>query len=108
MTAHRVDLRIESRSGDPLGRVLVGIPEEQFLQLIARFPEQGFSGQNPKVNEAIRDGITEGEKEKIAEYLGIPLTHAAFEFNPFCRFIDEAKEPPLFESNGKKFWISQT
>jgi hypothetical protein len=50
---------------------VLGIPEEQFLELIARFPEKGFSGQNPKVNEAARDGVTEWEKKQNAEHLGI-------------------------------------
>jgi hypothetical protein len=105
MTTHKVDLSIELASGNPLGSVVVGIPEEQFLELNAKFPPRGFAGQNPKVNEAIKDSITEEEKNQIAEHLGIRHTHFTFEFKAACRFIDEAKEKPSFESNGKKFWV---
>jgi hypothetical protein len=47
--------------GNPLGSAMVGIPEEQFLELNAKFPPRGFAGQNPKVNEAIKESITEEE-----------------------------------------------
>ena len=96
----------ELASGNPLGSVMVGIPEEQFLELKAKFPSRGFAGQNPKVNEAIKESITEEEKTEIAEHLGIRHTHFSFEFKAARHFIDEANERPSFESNGKKFWIS--
>ena len=82
---------------------MVGIPEEQFLELNAKFPSRGFAGQNPKVNEAIKESITEEEKTEIAEHLGIRHTHFTFEFKAARHFIDEANERPSFESNGKKF-----
>jgi hypothetical protein len=104
MTAHKVELSVESASGTPVGSVVVGISEEQFLKLKADFPDIGFSGQNPKVNEAIGDGITETEKKQIAEHLGFLYQNFTLQFKTICRFIDEAKERSSFESNGKKFW----
>jgi hypothetical protein len=105
MNGWKIPLLIESASGYLPVSVVVGIPQEQFLELIARFPEKGWSGQNPKVNEAIRDGITDAEKKKIAALLRILHANFTFVFDTYPRFIDEAKQQPVFESNGKKFWI---
>jgi hypothetical protein len=107
MTAHKIELRIESPSSEKLfGFVVIGIPENQLLELIAKFPDAPFTGQNPKVNEAIKEGITKEEREPIAKHLGLrPNTEFKFEFQGFLRYLDEAKEKPSFESNGKKFWI---
>jgi hypothetical protein len=106
MTAHKVDLSIESASGNHLGSVVVGIPEEQFLKFKTDFSDIGFMGQNPKLNKAIRDSLTKQEKEQIANHLGIQNMRFALTLKSSSRPVDEAKEKPSFESNGKKFWIS--
>jgi hypothetical protein len=104
--AHKVELRIESPFSEKLfGSVVIGIPENQFFELIAKFPAISFTGQNPKVNEAIKEGITKEERERIAKHLGLrPNTEFKFEFQGILRYLDEAKEKPSFESNGKKLW----
>jgi hypothetical protein len=107
LSAHKIELRIESPSGDKLfGSVVIGIPENQFLELIAKFPAVSFTGQNPKVNEAIKEGITKEERGRMAKDLGFPAdTEPKFEFQGMLRYIDEARETPSFESSGRKFWI---
>jgi hypothetical protein len=86
--------------------VEIGIPENQFLELIAKFPAVGFTGPNPKVDEAIKEGITKEERGRIAKHLGLrPNTEFKFEFQGILRYVDKAKEKPSFESNGKEFWI---
>ena len=106
-SAHKIELQIVSPSGEPLGLVIVGIPEDQFLKLKAEFPDKGFSGQRPKVNQAIKEGITKQEKDHIAKHPGLPgNTKLKFQFEGIPRsYVDEAKEKPSFESHGKKFWI---
>jgi hypothetical protein len=93
----------ERASGNPLGSVMVGIPEEQFLELNAKFPPRGFARQNPKVNEAIKESITEEEKTEIAEHLGIRHTRFTFEFKAARHFIDEANERPSSKAMAKSF-----
>lgn len=107
MTAHKIELRIESPSGGKvLGYVVIGISESRFLDLKNKFPDEGFKGQNPKVNEAIKEGITEDEKRQIAQHLGIwSNANFKFEFQTITRYVDEAKQHATFESNGKKFWV---
>jgi hypothetical protein len=106
-SAYKIEFRVESLSGEKLfGFVVVGIPENQFLELKAKFPDVGFKGQNPKVNEAIKEDITKEEKDRITKKLA---NHSGMEskFIPegISRYLDEAREKPSFESNGKKFWI---
>lgn len=107
MTAHKIELRLESASSEKLfGSVVIGLLENQFLELIAEFPDVRFTAQNPKVNEAVKEGITKEESERIAKHLGLrPNTELKFEFQGMLRHLDEDKEKPEFESNGKKFWI---
>lgn len=109
MTAYKIDLRLEPPSGwKPFGHVVIGIPEKQFLELKARFPDEGFKGQSPKVDQAIKEGITDNEREQIANHLGLrPNTQLRFEFQTIVGYVDEAKQKPQFENNGKKFWIFQ-
>ena len=86
------------------------MPEDQFLKLKAEFPDRQWSGQDPRVDQAIRDGITEDEKRRIADELGLQ-PWIEFQFNvrtPGPRYVDETKENPSFEVNGKKFWIFNT
>ena len=106
-SAHKVEVLIRSLSGKHLGFVVIGIPEDQFLELKAKFPEKGFSGQDPRVNEAIEESVTEEERERIAIHLKQPHnTKLRFElFGGILHVVDEAKENPAFESNGKKFWV---
>jgi hypothetical protein len=47
----------------------VGIPECQFLELKAKFPDEGFKGQNPKLKQAVKQDITKEEREQIIEHL---------------------------------------
>ena len=106
-SAHKTELRVESPSGELVyGFVVVGIPESQFLELKAKFPDEGFKGQNPRLKESVKQDITKEEREQIAEYLRLrPDTEPKFECETIVRYLDEAKEIPRFESNGKKFWI---
>jgi hypothetical protein len=62
------------------------------------FPDRQWSGQDPRVNEAINNGVTKTERKQIAVRL---------ELRPWDEFklVDETKELPTFENNGKKFWI---
>ena len=108
--AHKTELRVESASGEVVfGFVVVGIPESQFLELKAKFPNEGFKGfkgQNPKLKQAVKQDITKEEREHIIEHLRLrPDAEAKFECEAIVRYLDEAKEQPRFESNGKKFWI---
>ena len=106
-SAHKIELRVESPSGKKVfGFVIIGIPENQFLELKAKFPDEGFKGINPRLNEAIKQDITKEENERIAEHLSLrPNTESKFECERILRYLDETKEKPRFESNGKKFWI---
>ncbi len=62
VVAHKTEIVVLSLSGEKRGYVVIGIPEEQFRELNAKFPPQSpFAGQNPKVNEAIKDGISEAD-----------------------------------------------
>ena len=105
--AHKTELRVESPSGEVVfGFVVIGISENQFLELKAQFPDEGFKGQNPKLKEAVKQDITKEEREQIAEHLRLKSgTEPRFECETIVRYLDEAKEQPRFESNGKKFWI---
>jgi hypothetical protein len=106
VTAHKIDLVIKALFGGVFGHVVIGIPENQFLELKAKFPDEGFKGQNPKVNETIKEAITKDERELITKHLGLPFgIKFEFQFLAICRYIDEANEKPSFESNGKKFWV---
>ena len=106
MATHKVDLRIEFPAGTPIGNVVVGIPEDQFLELKDKVPDKEWSGRDPRVNEAIKDGITKEETERIAAHLRLPAdTKLTLQFEGMSRYVDEAKEKPSFESSGKKFWI---
>ena len=105
--AHKTELRVESPSGEVVfGFVVIGISENQFLELKAKFPDEGFKKQNPRLKEAIKQDITKEEREQIIEHLRLrPDAEAKFESEAIVRYLDEAKEQPRFESNRKKFWI---
>ena len=107
MTAYEIGLYVEPVSGrKPFGHVVIGIPENQFLELKADCPDQGFKGQNPKVAQAIKEGITKDEREWMLLHLGLrPGTECRFTSQGIVPYIDEAKEKPHFERNGKKFWV---
>jgi hypothetical protein len=107
---HTVDgmplpLLIKSGSGYLPVTVMVEIPAEQFSEIIAKFPNpHPFRGQDPRVNEAIRDGITDEEKKQVGALLRIWHTNFTFVFDTIPRPpVDQAK--PDLEINGKKFWI---
>ena len=79
--AYKTELRVESPSGAVVfGFVVVGIPESQFLELEARFPDECFKGQNPRLKEAVKQDITKQEREQIAEHLRLePDTELKFD-----------------------------
>jgi hypothetical protein len=88
--------------------VVIGIPEEQFRELNAKFPPQSpFAGQNPKVNEAIKDGISDEEADHIRRHLNLQRsTKLKFTFEGIAQhLVDEAKRKPSFVLNGKSFWV---
>src|SRR5215475_11786070 len=95
-SAHKTELRVESISGEMLfGFVVVAIPESQFLELKAKFPDEGFKGQNPRVKEAVKQGITKEEREQIIEHLRLRHdTEPKFECETIVRYLDEGKEKP--------------
>jgi len=107
-SAHKIELLVLPLSGFvPLGYVVVGVPEEEMRKLKTEFPDRQWSGQDPRVNEAIKDGVTDEERKQIAVHLQLrPSDEFKLEFRtPGSRYIDESKEMPTFEKNGKKFWI---
>jgi|SRR5271165_5555233 len=108
LSAHKLEFLVQPLSGLELyGYVVIRIPEDQFLRLKAEFPDRQWAGQDPKVNEAIKEGITKEEREEIAKHLKLlPRTEFQIIFRtPGPRYVDEAKENPSFEMNGKKFWM---
>jgi len=107
MPSHKVPIQIYLPSGKSPGFVVVGIPDHAFLKLKAEHPGEGFNGHNPKLDVAIKDGITKEELERIARHLNVPYdTKLKCEIKGgILRYVDEAKEKPTFESDGKKFWI---
>jgi hypothetical protein len=98
--AHKTELRVESPSGEVVfGFVVVGITESQFLELKAKFPDEGFKKQNPKLREAIKQNITQEEREQIIEHLRLRSdANPKFECETIVRYLDEAKEQPRFAS----------
>jgi hypothetical protein len=101
-------LRAESVSGDKVfGSFVIGVPTATFLDLVKEYPNRNFTGQNPKVSDAIKGSITEGEKQRIRKHLKIPVNvDFKFESQGISRLIDEATEMPTFEGeNAKRFWI---
>jgi hypothetical protein len=105
MPSHKVQIQIYLLSGKSPGFVVVEIPDDEFLKLKVEFPEEGFKGHNPKLDVAIKNGITKVETERIARHLNLPYdTKLKLQTRGgIPRPVDEAK--PAFESNGKKFWI---
>jgi hypothetical protein len=107
-SAHKLELLVQPLSGlEIYGYVVIGIPEDQFLKLKAEFPDRQWAGQDPRINEAIKNGVTEDERKQIAVHFELrPWDEFKLEFRtPSPRYVDEAKKNPSFEMNGKKFWI---
>ena len=105
MPSAPVQIQVYSSSNQFLGFVSVQLPDDQFQEILAKYPPEGFTGQNRKVNEAIRDGITKEEAERIARHLD--LSHdSKLKFELYAgipQAVDHAK--PTFEMDGRKFWI---
>ncbi len=107
-SAHKIELLVLPPSGlVPVGYAVVGVPEDQMRELKTQFPDRQWSGQDPRVNEAIKNGVTEDERKQIAVHLQLrPWDEFKLDFRTdIPRFVDETKELPTFENNGKKFWI---
>lgn len=105
-SAHRTELLIGDTSGNRLGSVMVRISEDQSRELDEKYPPQSqYPGKNPKLDQAICDGITKEEREKIAEDFGLgPGTEITLQVRDgFLSSVDEAK--PDFGMNGKTFWL---
>jgi hypothetical protein len=108
VVAHKTEIVVLSLSGEKRGYVVIGIPEEQFRELNAKFPPQSpFAGQSPKVNEAIKDGISDEEADHIRRHLNLQRsTKLKFTFEGIAQhLVDEAKRKPSFVLNGKSFWV---
>jgi hypothetical protein len=104
-------LRIESPSGDKVfGSFIIGVPIAKVLELKHKYPDREFLGQDPRVDDAIKQDITEGEKRQICKYLHIPsLTEIKFEFQGIGGLIHETtKEATFGGENGKKFWVFES
>jgi hypothetical protein len=105
MASAPVQIEVYSPSDKHLCFVFVQAPDNQFLELATKYPPEAFAGQNIKLNEAIKEGITQKETEGIARHLKIPHdTKLKFEvFRGIPEAVDHAMPP--FDMNGKKFWI---
>jgi len=105
MPSAPVQIQVYAPSNKPLGFVFVQAPDDQFLELVTKYPPEGFAGHNPNLYEAIKDGIAQKETEGIARHLKIPHdTKLKFEvFRGLPEAVDHVM--PTFEMNGKKFWI---
>jgi hypothetical protein len=107
MSLEKRYLRVESLSGNRVfGFFVIGVPIETVLEIKKQYPDRNFAGPDPRVNEAIKESITEPEKRQIGEHLEIPFANFKFEFQGMDRFVDEATQRPTFKGeNGKKFWV---
>ena len=105
MPSAPVQIQVYAPSNKPLGFVFVQAPDDQFVELVTKYPPEGFAGHNPNLYEAIKDDITQKETEGIARHLKIPHdTKLKFEvFRGLPEAVDDVM--PTFEMNGKKFWI---
>ena len=106
-SVYKTELRVYLASGESRGSVVVRISEEESRELHAKFPPQSrWAETNPKVDQAICDGITKEEREQIAKHLRVePWTEIRLEVktDAFLSAVDE--EHPWFVMNGKAFWI---
>ena len=72
--AHKTEFRVESASGEVVfGFVVVGIPESQFLELKAKFPDERFKGQNPKLKQAVKQDITKKKENTLLNISALDL-----------------------------------
>jgi hypothetical protein len=72
MASAPVQIQVYAPSNKPLGFIFVQVPDDQFLELVTKYPPEDFAGHNPNLYEAIKDGITQKETEGIARHLKIP------------------------------------
>ena len=110
MSLEKRYLRVETLPGDRVfGSFVIGVPTATVLDLKQQYPDRNFAGPNPKVDDAIRQSITEEEKRQIRKHLKIALNaDFKFKFQGIGRPLDEATEKPTFEGeNGKNFWVIQ-
>jgi len=105
MPSAPVQIQLYSPSNKPLGFVFVQVPDDQFLELVTKYPPEGFAGHNPNLYEAIKDGITQKDAEGIARHLKIPHdTKLKFEvFRGLPEAVGHAM--PTFGMNCTRFWI---
>ena len=108
MSLEKRYLRVETLLGDRVfGSFVIGVPIATVLDLKQQYPDHSFAGPNPKVDDAIRQSITEEEKRQIRKHLKIPFdSNFKFKFQGIGRPVDETTEKPAFKGeNGKKFWV---
>ena len=72
--AHKTELRVESPSGEVVfGFVVIGISENQFLELKAKFPDEGFKKQNPRLKEAINRTSPKKKENRLLNFFVLLL-----------------------------------
>src|ERR1700692_3499104 len=80
MSLEKRYLRVETLRGDRVfGSFVIGVPIATVLDLKQQYPDHSFAGPNPKVDDAIRQSITEEEKRQIRKHLKIP-SNSDFKF----------------------------
>jgi hypothetical protein len=95
-----------ANGGLPFPRAIVGVPDDQMLELKKQFPDREFTGEDPQIQFAIRDGITDSEREKILSALSLlPGTTITFQIQPVPTTDIPPPDPPMFEGDGKLFWV---
>jgi hypothetical protein len=93
--------------GPSLGRIHVGVPQDQIRELKERFPFHEIRGEDRALQIAIQGGITEAEKVKILEALDLSRgTPIKFQILSVPTIDIAPPNPPTFISDGRFFWVS--
>jgi hypothetical protein len=92
--------------GHPFGRAIVGVPQDQMLELKKEFPDHEVRGEDPWIQVAIQDGITENARARIVSALRLsPGTTITFQMLSIPTADVPPSDRPKFESDGKSFWV---
>ena len=92
-------------SPQPIGRVIVGVPDDQMLALKKVYPDRQFTGEDPRVQFSIRVNVSDTAKIRIADILGnrgVSITLKTQDVPTFDLLPDR---PPTFTHDGKNFWV---